>query len=314
MTYDTTSSEPPLLYLDHNGDGIFDETIAATSVLSPAESADTQPPQIEITSPTQGQVSTGNTLISWQVSDNLSGVLNEWGYIDMDTPNVLEVTNGSSITLPAGQHTLTVLAEDRAGNASQKLINFNVVTFPTTGILDNFNRANGSLGNNWYGNTSGYNISANQLLVKSRNSNLDIYWSTTTFGPNQEAYFTFASVKTTALDQDLLLKSEYNYGWGGGLIDVQYEAAANRVIVWTYDHNQSWVQYGADIPVTFANGDQFGARALSNGTVEVCRNGVLIATRDISAWPHNASGGYIGLWFGNAKDALIDDFGGGTMP
>lgn len=186
--------------------------------------------------------------------------------------------------------------------------------FPTTGILDSFNRANGSIGSNWYGNTSGYNVSSNKLLVKSRNTNLDIYWNNTSFGPNQEAYFTFSSVNTTSVDQDLILKSQYVYGWAYGLIDVQYEAAANRVVVWTYDHNQSWVQYGADIPVTFVNGDRFGARALANGTLEVYRNGALIATRDISAWPDNANGGYIGLWFGNAKDALIDDFGGGTIP
>ena len=187
-------------------------------------------------------------------------------------------------------------------------------TFPTNGILDDFNRADGSIGSNWYGNTAGYNISTNQLLVKSKNANLDIYWNTTSFGPDQEAYFTFSSVNTTSADQDLILKSQYVYGWAYGLIDVQYEANANRVVVWTYDHNQSWVQYGADIPVTFVNGDQFGARTLSNGTLEVYRNGVLIAMRDISAWPYNASGGYIGLWFGNAKDARIEDFGGGTVP
>ena len=188
------------------------------------------------------------------------------------------------------------------------------LTFPTTGILDDFNRADGSIGSNWYGNTASYNISSNQLLVKSKNANLDIYWNTASFGPDQEAYFTFSSVNTTSVDQDLILKSQYVYGWAYGLIDIQYEASANRVVVWTYDHNQSWVQYGADIPVMFVNGDQFGARALSNGTVEVYRNGALIATRDISAWPYNTSGGYIGLWFGNAKDARVDDFGGGTVP
>ena len=36
-------------------------------------------------------------------------------------------------------------------------------------------------------------------------------------------------------------------------------------------------------------------------------------TADISAWPHNASSGYLRLWFGNTKDALMDDFGGGTI-
>lgn len=126
MTYDTSSTEPPLLYLDHNGDGIFEETIPATSVFGPTESVDTQPPQIQISSPRQGQVFAGGGLVAWQTSDDNSGVLNEWGYIDMDTPNAMQVTNGVVITLPPGPHTLTVLAEDRLGNASQEKVSFTV--------------------------------------------------------------------------------------------------------------------------------------------------------------------------------------------
>lgn len=129
MTYDTSSTEPPLLYLDHNEDGIYDETITATSVLGPTDSTDTQPPQIQITSPLQGQVLAGGGLMAWQSSDDISGVLNEWGYIDMDTPNALQVTNGEVMTLPPGSHTLTVLAEDRLGNASQEQVSFTVYPF-----------------------------------------------------------------------------------------------------------------------------------------------------------------------------------------
>jgi len=234
--------------------------------------------------------------------------------VNMTGPGTGDVA-GQHTYAGAGTYTVEVCVTDIYGAVGCDTVTIVVNNaFPLTSILDNFNRANGSIGSNWYGNTAGYNISANQLLVKSKNANLDIYWNTASFGPDQEAYFTFSSLSTTSVDQDLILKSQYVYGWAYGLIDVQYEASANRVVVWTYDHNQSWVQYGADIPVTFVNGDQFGARALSNGTLEVYRNGVLIATRDISAWPYNASGGYIGLWFGNAKDARIDDFGGGNIP
>jgi hypothetical protein len=74
------------------------------------------------------------------------------------------------------------------------------------------------------------------------------------------------------------------------------------------------VQYGADIPVTFVDGDTFGARARPDGMVEVYRNGELLATRDITTWPHYDDGGYIGLWFVNAYNARLDDFGGGTVP
>lgn len=61
------------------------------------------------------------------------------------------------------------------------------------------------------------------------------------------------------------------------------------------------------------DGDQFGARALADGTVEVYRNGGLLATCEVASWSHYADGGYVGLWFIGAEDAVLDDFGGGTI-
>jgi hypothetical protein len=52
--------------------------------------------------------------------------------------------------------------------------------------------------------------------------------------------------------------------------------------VWTYTSSQGWVQRGADIAVTFANGDIFGARATASGQVSVYENGNLLGTRDIT--------------------------------
>ncbi|MGB8980581.1 MAG: hypothetical protein WCC12_01780 [Anaerolineales bacterium] len=126
MTYDTSSTEPSLLYLDYDGDGVSDETISATTVFGPTQNPDTQPPQVRITSPGQGQVLTGSGWLAWQTSDDNAGVLHEWGYLDMDTPNAVQVTNGAVIPLTPGSHTLTVLAEDRLGNASQEKVSFSV--------------------------------------------------------------------------------------------------------------------------------------------------------------------------------------------
>jgi hypothetical protein len=92
-----------------------------------------------------------------------------------------------------------------------------------------------------------------------------------------------------------------------------YDAPNQRVQVWTYEWPAGWVQHGADIPVTFAEGDQFGARAYADGTVEVYKNGTLLATRDITSWSYYDQGGYIGLWFIDAQNVQLDDFGGGTI-
>jgi len=92
------------------------------------------------------------------------------------------------------------------------------------------------------------------------------------------------------------------------------EQANSRVKVVTYAVGQGWVQRGADIPVSFANGDVFSARATADGKVMVYRNGVLLATRDVTAWPYYANSGYIGLWTIGASNTLLDDFGGGGVP
>ena len=124
---------------------------------------------------------------------------------------------------------------------------------------------------------------------------------------------TFSTVDMTGYDQALILKAQSSKAWTNGVIRVSYDVAGQRVQVWTYSSAQGWVQRGADMPVTFSNGDQFGARVRSNGTLEVYRNGVLIGSASVSAWTYAANGGYIGIWFQNSSNAVVDDFGGGTI-
>ena len=182
--------------------------------------------------------------------------------------------------------------------------------FPASGVLDNFNRANGIIGSSWAGSTSGYAIAANRLDAASGG---DIYWSSGLFGANQEAFVTLANIDPAGTEIDLILKSQNINSYFGGLIEVLYEPANQRVQVWTYTSSQGWVQRGANLPVTFVNGDQFGARATSDGNVSIYRNGTLLGTRSVSAWTYSTSGGYIGLWLINANASLLDDFGGGAV-
>jgi hypothetical protein len=183
--------------------------------------------------------------------------------------------------------------------------------FPSTGILDNFNRANGGIGANWGGVTIGYSISSNRLRVVNNGDNY-IFWSVASFGADQEVHVTLATIAADATEIDLLLKSQSSSTWGSGVLEILYDPGAQQVQVWTYLGSQGWVQRGANIPVTFVNGDKFGARAKANGQVEVYKNGVLLATRDVTGWPLFASGGYIGIWCLNDKGTFMDDFGGGA--
>ena len=76
-----------------------------------------------------------------------------------------------------------------------------------------------------------------------------------------------------------------------------------------------WTQHGADIPLTLAAGDQFGARAKADGTVEVYKNGALVGRVTVdSSWPYRTSGGKMGVWLIDARNTVLDDVGGGTLP
>jgi len=137
MIYDATSIEAPLLLIDSDGDGNNDETISATSDLDREQAADSQPPEIQITSPANSGGVVGEFLTSWHVSDDLSGVRETYGFIDYGSSEELIIENGELVTLPAGFHSLTVMAQDRAGNAARQDIAFAVNDFAWLAPLGN---------------------------------------------------------------------------------------------------------------------------------------------------------------------------------
>ncbi|MFT3893673.1 MAG: DNRLRE domain-containing protein [Anaerolineales bacterium] len=189
--------------------------------------------------------------------------------------------------------------------------------FPSTAVLDNFNRAdNSGLGSGWNGIVSGYDILSNKVDVKTGDNY--IYWQGGSYSADQEAYVTLSMVDTISSnsEQDLLLKSQSASGWTDGVLEVLYNRSNQQAEVWSYDPTRSptWLSH-CTISVQFANGDQFGARSRANGDVEVYKNGVSqgSTTCNVSSWRFYNASGYIGLWFINASNAVVDDFGGGNV-
>jgi len=181
---------------------------------------------------------------------------------------------------------------------------------PPAGVLDTFDRANGPIGAGWSGNTGAYLIAGNQLDVAGNGS---IFWNSLTFGADQEVFVSLVSIDPGTGTTSLLLKSQSSTTATAGVIRVFYSPATQTAQVWTYAPAQGWVQRGSAIPVAFSNGDRFGARARSDGWVEVLRNGVVVGSRDASAWTFSAAGGSLGIWMANATNTLLDDFGGMTI-
>jgi hypothetical protein len=247
-----------------------------------------------------------NTITATQVASNTAVSSPTTAFTATNTPIPTSTSTKTSTPTAVPSYTpsptLTALPTNTA--------NSNPSAVPPVGVLDNFNRDNGRIGKNWSGETSSYRVVSNQLDVRGVGA---ILWKAQSFGKDQEVFVTLTKVDPAGREIDLLLKAQSPTNWGDGVIEVSYNAVERRVQVLTYTFAQGWVQCGANIPVTFADGDKFGAKAKSNGAIEVYRNGALIGSCNASAWSHVGNGGYIGLWFIDASNAVVDDFGGGTI-
>jgi hypothetical protein len=190
--------------------------------------------------------------------------------------------------------------------------------FPAVGVLDNFNRANGALGSNWTSQQNGYGIASNRLrAVNGTSSTVPIRWATS-FGPSQQAQFTFVKPSGSASQQGVVLKHR-----SGSMIGVVV-LPGQRVRVVTTATSQGTVNRLTIDNVTFASGDTLGAEALADGTVNVYRNGQRIGSVSVRAgttpWPQSlvTGGGNVGVLVVGAQtnttnDAVIDDFRGGSL-
>ncbi len=125
-------------------------------------------------------------------------------------------------------------------------------------------------------------ITPEQLSVEV--SNAGLFWQGLPVDLDQEAKVTFTQIGKSANEQiSNRQKPRSNGVWGEGTIQVMYDVPNGHIQVWKYDLEKGWLQQGKDVPVKFADGDQFSAISRKDGMVEIYRNGKLLATRKIAA-------------------------------
>jgi hypothetical protein len=132
------------------------------------------------------------------------------------------------------------------------------VGFPTTGVLDDFNRANGPLGGSWTGLTTGLVIQDNMLT--SSGGYATTVWNGAVFDTTQEAYFTLVQKTANCPEHDLMLKVQGTTS-DAGHIEVRYNDNNKTVLVSTFTPGPGWQTRGGPYSLTLNDGDQFGARA-----------------------------------------------------
>ena len=227
---------------------------------------------------------------------------------------------GSSIRNPAhtytqaGSYLAILTVGDGRGAESRDSVAVLVsplTTFPSTAVIDDFNRPNGPLGAPWQGDVAGLAVQSNALAQPS-GYGFPI-WGGSAFGPNQECFVTIKTISGSAApERDLVLKAQ-SLSSSTSHIEVRYDDALKQVDVGTYDPVNGWLSQGAPIPVTYVAGDRLGARAYANGQLEVYRNATKVGTRNLVGWPFIDQGGYIGLTLDMVNRGTLDDFGGGDV-
>lgn len=187
--------------------------------------------------------------------------------------------------------------------------------FPNTGILDNFNRANGDLGASWTADILGASwptpdIASNQCKADAGNSWSAGYYNVATYGPDCEVY---ATIPVIPAGGSVRLMARITSPGSGGTVD-GYEIET----------------YGADSYLTVCvNGVRTTISVLSSGFSAGDGLGLECIGSTITGYRKPAAGswgsigtvadfavssaGYVGILFVNEATARLDDFGGGTV-
>jgi PKD repeat protein len=215
----------------------------------------------------------------------------------------------------SGNYTAVLTVSDGRGGTATANVGITVnpaTTFPTTAVLDNFNRANGSVGSNWVDPADGLAGVSIQGKAMQHNCCFEApVWNPTSFGADQEAFVTLNRIAVGARGHSLMLKIQGN-SVANAHLEVRYDDGQKKVFVATFTPGAGWEDRGSPITATFIAADRLGARAQPNGNVLVFKNGSQIGTVSIAGWQYAGSGGRIGLTLDGTVTAKYDNFGGGN--
>ncbi len=212
-----------------------------------------------------------------------------------------------------GSYDVVLTVTDSLGAAGRGTVHVRLSgprAFPAAPVLDSFNQADGPLGPAWSDNIAAMVVRDSALTQNGPPSPSGV-WSGAAFGPDQEAFVTLRTIAPACKRYSLLLKIQSKTFTSGG-IEVRYDATLSTIEVSTYQPGPGWKNRGT-FPAAFQNGDRFGARAYSDGVLQVFRNADKIGEVSLRNWALVANGGSIGIDLAGATGSQLEDFGGGTI-
>lgn len=188
------------------------------------------------------------------------------------------------------------------------------MAFPTTEILDNFNRANEGPppSASWTNVYNGLKVSSNQCVGNTASDNISD-WNVSTFGPDSECHAKIPVFPSagTGIGLGCRLTTHGSSTQDGYWIIFSYY---NTLILGRED-NGSFTQLGANISRTINEGDSIGIEVIgTSNNIKAYHKpsggswSSSLATRSDGTY---TAAGYIGADNAHTSGA-IDDFGGGT--
>jgi hypothetical protein len=196
------------------------------------------------------------------------------------------------------------------------------MAFPTTGLLDDFNRANGLLvTGNWSNDTFNFGATSNALTVNSNQATPEnasygeAYWNPTTFGPDSEVFVTYATAAHNGGDWGVGLRATNpdSVNVDGYRCAVFQLAGNDEVKLYRVDNGVA-TQLGVTITQNFSVGDSFGAEMIGSTLQVYIKTGGSWSSIGSRSDGTYTGAGYIGMYtFSTGANGRLDDFSGGTV-
>lgn len=193
------------------------------------------------------------------------------------------------------------------------------MAFPTTGVLDGFNRADGALGSNWTAEpwndtATGFAISSNTVRGNAATFSYDWAWyNAASYGPDVEVYIDV----TVAGSSEYYLAARITSPSGSASTGDGYAVYQKGTILQfaRFDNGAETILGSDDTVTTLATGDGFGFEIIGSTLTAYRRvSGVWSqygTTRTDSTY---SAGGFIGMGlYEDSRTAQLDNFGGGTV-
>lgn len=196
------------------------------------------------------------------------------------------------------------------------------MAFPTTGVLDNFNRINAdTLGANWTlledygaGGDGDLNIINNQAGNDAGGGWNEMYFNPSTYGPDSETHLLIAVVPTVdgVVIQGRIQNIDAVGDWDSYNVYILTSATPDS---WRIKRMDSGVgtQLGAGVDQNLAAGDSIGLEIIG-GTIKAYHKTAGSWSEKISrADATYGNGGYLAFYGEDDTTFRYDDFSGGTV-